>query len=85
MVNKQKESDSTYILKLVIYLILGAQWLRIENLSEGWSFPLPLGLLLGLWVASHDHFQIDRKIEYALLLVSAFIAFWLPIGIFVEL
>lgn len=82
---KQKEPDSTYFLKLVIYLIVGSQWLRIENLSEGWSIPLPVGLLIGLWFASHDHFQIDRKIEYALLLVAAFISFWLPIGIFIEI
>ena len=82
---KQTEPDSTFVLKLVVFLILGSQWLRIENLAEGWSIPIPIGLLIGLWFASHDHFQIDRKIEYALLLIAAFISFWLPIGIFIEL
>lgn len=80
----QKEPDSVYFLKLVIYLIVGAQWLRIENLDSGWSIPVPVGFLIGLCFASHDHFQIDRKIEYALLLISTFIAFWLPIGIFIN-
>ena len=79
-----KEADSTFFLKLVLFLILGSQWVRLENLPD-WQIPLPIGLLVGLFFASHDHFQIDRKIEYALLLVAAFIAFWLPIGVFIEL
>jgi hypothetical protein len=79
-----QEADSTFFLKLVLFLILGSQWVRIENLAEVWSVPLPIGLVIGLFFASHDHFQIDRKIEYALLLVAAFIAFWLPVGIFIQ-
>lgn len=77
------EADSAYFLKIVLYLIVGSQWLRIEQLPE-WSIPIPLGLIVGLFYASHDHFAIDRKIEYALLIVSAFVAFWLPMGIVVE-
>lgn len=74
----RKESDAVYILKLVLYLILGAQWLRITK--DSWQIPLPLGLMVGLLLARLDRFQIDRKIEYAILLVSTFIGFWLPIG-----
>ena len=84
---KQKaknEQDSAYFLKLVLYLILGSQWLRIESLPD-WSIPIPAGLLIGLFYASHDHFKIDRKIEFALLLVAAFVSFWLPMGIVVNL
>lgn len=79
-----QEPDSSYFLKLVLFMILGAQWVRIESLPE-WSVPLPIGLLIGLWFASHDHFQIDRKIEYALLLVSTFVSFWLPLGLILSL
>ncbi len=81
---KTQETDSAYFLKLTLYLILGAQWLRIESLPD-WSLPIPLGLIIGLVFASHDHFKIDRKIEYALLLVSTFVAFWLPTGIVITL
>ena len=81
---KQSETDSAYFLKLVMYLIVGSQWLRIESLPD-WSMPIPLGLIVGLVFASHDHFKIDRKIEYALLRVAAFVAFWLPMGIVVSL
>ncbi len=84
MAKKQPaEPDSTYFLKLVLYLIAGSQWLRIEQFPE-WSIPLPIGLVVGLYFASHDRFQIDRKVEYALLLISAFIGFWLPLGFVVQ-
>lgn len=79
----QQESDSTYFLKLVLYLIVGAQWLRVESFPE-WSVPIPIGLLVGLLFAAHDHFAIDRKIEFALLLIASFVAFWLPMGIIIE-
>jgi len=81
---KQTETDSAYFLKLVMYLIIGSQWVRIESLPD-WSIPIPAGLLIGLFFASHDHFKIDRKIEYALLLVSTFVSFWLPLGLIVSL
>ena len=81
---KQTEPDSAYFLKLVMYLIIGSQWVRIESLPD-WSIPIPAGLLIGLFFASHDHFKIDRKIEYALLLVSTFVSFWLPLGLIVYL
>jgi inner membrane protein involved in colicin E2 resistance len=80
--NKQ-EPESSYFIKLVLYLILGAQWVRIESLPE-WSVPIPVGIAIGLWFAVHDHFQIDRKIEYAILLISMFVSFWLPLGLVIH-
>lgn len=78
------ETDGAYILKLVMYLIIGSLWIKISYGDNG-QLPIPLGLIIGLLFASHDHFQIDRKIEYALLLLAAFLGFWLPIGIFIAL
>ena len=75
-----QELDTVYLLKLVLYLVLGSQWLRIQSVS-GNVIPLPIGFMLGLYFASHEHFQIDRKIEYAILILAMFISFWLPIGI----
>lgn len=77
------EPDSTFFLKLVLFLILGSQWLRIEQLPS-WSIPIPVGMLIGLMFATHDHFAIDRKIEFALLLIASFVAFWLPMGVIIE-
>jgi hypothetical protein len=74
------ELDSVYILKLVFYIIVGSQWLRL-TLNNGTEIPIPVGALIGLLFAAHDHFKIDRKIEYAVLLVAMFIGFWLPLGL----
>ncbi len=78
------EQDSVYFLKLVVCLILGSLWLKVSKDVE-FQFPIPVGLLIGLALVQHEHFRIDRKIEYALLLVAAFIGFWLPIGLFINL
>jgi hypothetical protein len=77
------ETDSKYFLKLTVFLILGSQWVYIEQLPN-WQIPIPVGLILGLVFASHEHFQIDRKVEYAVLIVATFISFWLPIGLVIQ-
>lgn len=78
------ESDSAYFLKLVLYVLLGSFWLRFSTPIEIGIVTLngfPLGLMLGLLFASHDHFRIDRKIEYAILIIMTIITFFLPAGI----
>lgn len=87
MVKKKKtkksaysNSDEEFFLKLVMFLVFGSLWLRIERLDQ-WQLPIPFGLMLGLWFASRDHFAINRRIEYALLLLAALVGFWLPIGV----
>lgn len=59
------EYDSVYFLKILIYLILGTVWL-----SNGESRTLPVGLIVGIVAVQHEKLQIDRKIEYALLLIG---------------
>ncbi len=84
---KQKTSktnfESAYFLKLTLYLILGSLWVRIGNGS--WELPLPIGLMVGLLLARNDRFKIDRKIEYAVLLVAMFVGFWTPLGLYIHL
>jgi hypothetical protein len=78
------EKDSTYFLKLVLYIVLGSFWLKFSNPVAVGAFQLnglPIGLVLGLLFASHDHFQVDRKIEYAILIIVTIICFYLPAGI----
>lgn len=77
------ELDSVYLLKLVMYLIVGAQWLRFEHPSGTGQIPIPIGLIVGLLFAAHDHFKIDRKIEFAILLVAMFVGFWSQVGIYI--
>jgi hypothetical protein len=75
--------DSSFFLKLTLYLIIGSQWVRIQYSST--QIPIPAGLVIGLLFAGHEHFQIDRKIEYAMLLLASFIGFWLPLGLTINL
>jgi hypothetical protein len=71
------EPDSVYFLKLVLYFILGCLWVQIGG-EDG--FALPIGLIIGIIFATHDHFQIDRKIEIAVLLIATILSFVAPIG-----
>ena len=78
------EKDSTYFLKILLFFILGSLWLELRlELLPGVS-AIPIGLLLGLMFASHDHFQIDRKIEYVVLLLAALLSYIAPIGIIIQ-
>lgn len=83
--NTDNELDSVYLFKLVMYLILGSQWVRFTDDSTMTLLPVPLGFLVGLAFAAHDHFRIDRKIEYAVLLVAMFVGFWSHAGIYIRL
>lgn len=77
------ESAGVYLLKLVLYLIVGAQWLRLENVAGTSQIPLPVGFVIALLFAAHDHFKIDRKIEFAVILVATFIGFFAQVGVYV--
>ncbi len=79
------ERDSTYLLKLFLYLLLGAGWLHVQSGASQVGIPLPLGFAIGVLFARHEHFQIDRKIEYAFLLLAVVLSFFLPIGFVVQL
>ncbi len=61
-----KETDNVYFLKILIYFVLGTIWLKYNG-----YLVFPIGLVLGVIIAQKDHFAIDRKVEYAVLLVSA--------------
>jgi hypothetical protein len=77
------EQDSAYFLKLVLYLIVGSQWIRLVDAGQTKQIPIPVGLIIGIFFASHEHFQIDRKIEYAVLLIAMFVGFWLQSGLLI--
>lgn len=75
-----RETDNAYFLKILIYFVLGMIWIKINGYVV-----LPVGLILGVIIAQHDHFAIDRKVEYAVLIVAAilglsgmgaFLGFW---------
>ena len=61
-----RETDNAYFLKILIYFVLGTIWIKVNGYVI-----FPVGLLLGILVAQHDHFAIDRKVEYAILIIAA--------------
>jgi hypothetical protein len=69
------EPDAEYMLKLVLYLAAGSVWIRLVYGDS--VIPLPLGFVIGLWFSRREKLQIDRKIEYAILLMAMFLGFWL--------
>jgi hypothetical protein len=82
---KQQPTDGAFVLKLVLYVILGSLWLKLHHNGANFTVPLPIGLLIGLLFTSHEHFRIDRKIEYAALIVAALLGMIAPYGLYVNL
>jgi hypothetical protein len=75
--------DGVYLFKMVLYLLLGSVWIKASN-GTGVDFSLPVGLMIGLAFTLHEHFQIDRKIEYAILLVAMLFGYFAPYGLYVN-
>jgi hypothetical protein len=79
----KKQSDSSYFLKLLILVILGCFWVKVGS-TGNWQIPIPIGLIIGLFLIRKEHFALDRKIQYGVLLVAMLIGFWAPIGLHVN-
>lgn len=80
------QPDSVFILKLVLYVVLGTFWLKFSQPFIVGGFMIsgvPLGLMMGLFFASRDRFQVDRKIEYAVLFVVTVVSYFVPAGILI--
>ena len=75
-----KETDSVYFLKILLYLVLGTIWIKHNG-----RLLIPIGLLVGVLFTRKDHFMIDRKIEYALLIVAAILGLGTQFGIYLAL
>lgn len=82
--SKAKELDGPYFLKMVIYLILGMLWLKVYS-ANGLRIPIAIGLIGGVFFARRDRYQIDRKIEYAVLLMAMLVGYFTPYGLYVQL
>lgn len=82
---KTTEFDGVFVLKLVLYVLLGSLWLKIHRADLTTGVPIPIGLIAGLLFTSHEHFRIDRKIEYAVLILAALVGLIAPYGLFLGL
>lgn len=79
------ETDSTYFLKLVVFVLLGTLWVKFSDplVWMGLQFnAIPVGMLIGLLLVNKfEKYQADRKIWYAILLVVTIICYFVPAGI----
>lgn len=64
-----READSIYFLKILLYFLLSTIWIKHNG-----YLVFPLGLGLGLLFTRSDHFAIDRKIEYAILIIGTLLS-----------
>jgi len=79
----QPEMDGAYFLKIVLYLIAGSFWIKLT--LNGRHIPLAIGLVIGLFFTRYEKFSVDRKIEYAILLVAMLVGYFVPFGLYVNL
>lgn len=75
--------DGIFLLKMILYLIIGSLWVKLSN-GTSLQVALPVGLLVGLVFAMHEHFQLDRKLEYIVLLIAMLIGYIAPFGLYVN-
>lgn len=79
------ETDSTYFLKLVVFVLLGTLWLKFADPVSWMGIPLhgiPMGMLVGLVLVNRfEKYQADRKIWYAILLIVTIICYFVPAGV----
>ena len=83
-VRQLEETDGAFFLKIVIYMLLGCVWILFDKPLQFGTFQLgsfPVGFFIGLILASRDKFQIDRKIEYVILIFITIISFFYPVGV----
>lgn len=81
------EKESAFFLKLVVFIILSALWLRLEAPIEIGSMviqAIPLGLIVALLlVLKIEKYQFNRKIWYATLIMMAIVTSFTPVGIMI--
>src|SRR5882724_9975552 len=75
--------DGVYLLKLALYVILGSMWLKLSH-GQNLTIPIPIGFVVGLLFSSHEHFRIDRKIEYAVLMVAMLAGYFASYGLYIS-
>lgn len=79
------ETDGLYLLKLILVILLGSFWIKFGTplVWQGVAiYAFPVGVLAGLLlIRTLEHFQSDRKIWYAMLIVIGIVSALNPAGI----
>lgn len=81
--SKLKHDDGYFLLRLALLALVGLLWIKI-SLRSGLQLPLPIGFLVGIFIAIRGKREIDRKIQFVVLLMALLVGFIAPLGIYVE-
>lgn len=76
--SKLAESDFGFLIKSALYLILGSVWITFADKRI-----IPIGVIVGFLLTKVEALRINRKIEYALLVVGAFFGLF-GLGIYLK-
>lgn len=71
--------DFVFLVKAALYLLLGTVWIAF-----GGHRLLPIGIIVGFGLSQIEFLRIDRKIEFALLVVGALFGLY-GLGITIQL
>ena len=81
------DNDGSFFLKLVIFVILSALWLRLKNPIEVGGLvvqAIPVGLFIALLlVLKVEKYQFNRKIWYVTIIFMAILTSFTPVGVMI--
>lgn len=77
------QPDGMYILKLLLYVLVGSLWLKVSVGSSA-TFGIPVGFIIGVAFTVRERFRIDRKIEYAALIVAMLVGYFASYGVHIR-
>lgn len=84
---RRYETDSSFFLKLVVFVVLSALWLRLKEPLELGPLSVqavPVGLLVALaLVLKIEKYQFNRKIWYVTLILMAILTSFTPVGVMI--
>lgn len=84
---KLYENDSAFFLKLVVFVVLSALWLRLSSPIDLGLFEIqaiPVGLLVALFLVLRlEKLQFNRKIWYTAIILMSILTSFTPVGIII--
>ena len=78
------DNDGSFFLKLVVFVILSALWLRLKNPVEMGGLVVQVGLFIALLlVLKIEKYQFNRKIWYVTIIFMAILTSFTPVGVMI--
>lgn len=76
------DQNGVFFLKIMLFVLVGSMWVK-ASYGSSVGVSLPIGLILALPFVMHEHFQIDKKIEYAVIVLAMLVGYFAPFGFYI--